>query len=85
MKKNYRLKIVLILFVIYGIVYMILNTMYYEKAAMRQEVINTNEELENEIDLLDVDINTLNARDKIIKENPDLDLRENVYYLEDDE
>ncbi len=74
-----------IIIIVTAVIYIYSKSEFYEiqvDSADIQEKIN---ELEKSIDETTVKINTENARDQIATDYPDLDINDNVYYLEQDE
>lgn len=82
---NKRTKNIIILIIIYFIVYSVFNTIYYQNTINTNQLNQENKTLLDEIDLLNVEINTKNSRELILQENNDLEIRDNVYYLKDNE
>ena len=80
-----RTKNIIILLIIYFIVYSVFNTIYYQNTINTNQLNQENKTLLDEIDLLNVEINTKNSRELILQENNDLEIRDNVYYLKDNE
>lgn len=82
MKKINRAKILIICLVIYGISYAITQTIIYKISNDTQNLKINNQETQQAVDLLHIQINTLNSREKILNEHEDMQIRDNVYYLE---
>ena len=61
-KKKNRAKVIITLVVIYGIVYALSNTLLYKFSNDTQNLKRDNQTLQEEIDLLQIQINTLNSR-----------------------
>ena len=80
-----RTKNIIILLIIYFIIYSVFNTIYYQNTINTNQLNQENKTLLDEIDLLNVEINTKNSRELILQENNDLEIRDNVYYLKDNE
>lgn len=81
-KKKNRAKVIITLVVIYGIVYALSNTLLYKFSNDTQNLKRDNQTLQEEIDLLQIQINTLNSRDQILQSHGDMQIRDNVYYLD---
>ena len=80
-----RTKRVIFLIIIYFIIYSVFNTIYYQNTIKINKLNQENKTLVDEIDLLNVEINTKNSRELILEENKDLEIRDNVYYLKENE
>lgn len=81
-KKKNRAKVIITLVVIYGIVYALSNTLLYKFSNDTQNLKRDNLTLQEEIDLLQIQINTLNSREQILQSHEDMQIRDNVYYLD---
>lgn len=81
-KKKNRAKVIITLVVIYGIVYALSNTLLYKFSNDTQNLKRDNQTLQEEIDLLQIQINTLNSREQILQSHEDMQIRDNVYYLD---
>lgn len=81
-KKKNRAKVIITLVVIYGIVYALSNTLLYKFSNDTQNLKRDNQTLQEEIDLLQIQINTLNSREQILQSQGDMQIRDNVYYLD---
>ena len=81
-KKKTRAKVIITLVVIYGIVYALSNTLLYKFSNDTQNLKRDNQTLQEEIDLLQIQINTLNSREQILRSHGDMQIRDNVYYLD---
>lgn len=81
-KKKNRAKVIITLVVIYGIVYALSNTLLYKFSNDTQNLKRDNQTLQEEIDLLQIQINTLNSREQILQSHVDMQIRDNVYYLD---
>lgn len=81
-KKKNRAKVIITLAVIYGIVYALSNTLLYKFSNDTQNLKRDNQTLQEEIDLLQIQINTLNSREQILQSHEDMQIRDNVYYLD---
>lgn len=81
-KKKNRAKVIITLVVIYGIVYALSNTLLYKFGNDTQNLKRDNQTLQEEIDLLQIQINTLNSREQILQSHGDMQIRDNVYYLD---
>ncbi len=74
-----------IIIIITVIVYIYSKSEFYEVQVDSAEIQDKIDELEKSIDETTVKINTENARDQISTDYPDLDINDNVYYLEQNE
>lgn len=81
-KKKNRAKVLITLVIIYGIVYALSNTLLYKFSNDTQNLKRDNQTLQEEIDLLQIQINTLNSREQILRSQEDMQIRDNVYYLD---
>ncbi len=87
MKFSERLKVrityILIMLVI--IVYVFSKSAVYEAKIETSDTQAKISDIEKDLDEITVKINMKNSHDQIVKEYPDLELHDNVYYLEKNE
>ena len=62
--------------------YVVSQTLLYSYYSDQEETKSNISAKKDEYDKMMVKINTINSREKIIAENPNLEIRDNVYYLE---
>ena len=79
-----KLKLVIVYFTIIFtfIVCVVSQTLLYSYYSYHEELKYDVQEKQDEYDKLMVKINTVSSREKIMAENPQLEFRDNVYYLE---
>ncbi|MGL5021521.1 MAG: hypothetical protein ACRC5R_05830 [Mycoplasmatales bacterium] len=62
--------------------YVVSQTLLYSYYSNQEDTKSDISTKKDEYDKMMVKINTINSREKIIAENPNLEIRDNVYYLE---
>lgn len=82
---KFKIRTAYILIIIMAIVYIYSKSEIYEIQVETTKIQSEISELEKSIDETTVKINTENARDQISTDYPDLDIYDNVYYLEQNE
>lgn len=83
MKKNKRFTIICVLLVIVMIIYVLSATITYSLDNQIQDLEAANLELQQEIDTLQIRINTSNSREKILEQHPDIHMQDNIFYLDE--
>lgn len=80
-----KIRTAYLLLIVTAIVYIYSKSEMYEIQVDTTKIQSEISELEKSIDEITVKINTENARDQISTDYPDLDIHNNVYYLEQNE
>ncbi len=80
-RKVNRFAIIILLIIIYALIYLICNTLSYKLNNDIQKNTYNNQQIQQENDLLQVQINTINSRENILQKYPELEIRDNIYYL----
>lgn len=81
MKISRRMKIIFVLIIVICFIYTIVGMLQYSLDDKIKEMQNENRKINQEINTLKVQINTQNSREKIMETHPNIQMHNNVYYL----
>ncbi len=82
---RFKIRIAYLFIFVAVTVYIVSKSQTYEILIETAEVKGDINEIEKQVDEITVKINTENSNDKVKDDYPDLDVENNVYYLENDE
>ncbi len=82
---RFKIRIAYLFIFVAVTVYIISKSQTYEVLIETADVKGNINEIEKQVDEITVKINTENSNDKVKDDYPDLDVENNVYYLENDE
>ncbi len=85
LSERVKVRVAYLLIVLAIIIYVFSKSTLYETKIETSEEQAKISDIEKDLDEITVKINMKNSRDQIEKEYPDLELHDNVYYLEKDE
>ncbi len=82
---RFKIRIAYLFIFVAVTVYIVSKSQTYEILIETANVKGDINEIEKQVDEITVKINTENSNDKVKDDYPDLDVENNVYYLENDE